>query len=569
MVVGKGDSIGQLYILLAADTKGLDKADQKVKQFTEKTEKRYSALTRATAVLATATASLYASYRVLRVADEYSILQQRIKTATKATGDYASVSQQLYDISVRTGSELSANVGLFQSLARVSGNLAATNTEMLKLTQVVNQLGVIGGATTGDMKFGLIQFTQAMGEGIFRAQEFNSILENMPEVANRIAKGMNMTTSELRKAVIEGRLLSTDVFEALLKQSEEINEEFQDLDKSIGRSLSSLFTTLTRISGEWFKQQGIIDSIAGGIDTLTNKLNKMGGSGFFKKFGKGFAMAMGGATQEQIDVEIKQMEESNRKKEELRQQDINNQAAKEQKMKEIMVAANDERERLLTLNALFETDIFKKTGQDTLQTQATNFRKGIGMAAQHSKEFFAIQKAFLLATAIMETPSAIMSAFNFGNKLGGPPVGLAMAGIASAFSGVQIGAIAGASYSGGRQTGGSVNPNRMYRVNENGPEMLTMGNQEFLLTGSRGGNITARNNMSNGSPTVVNVSIINTGEPMQVKAEKTDTAEGFNLELLLDRADQRVAAGIRNGDGATNQAISSVFNLNRTAGAIN
>jgi hypothetical protein len=56
---------------------------------------------------------------------------------------------------------------------------------------------------------------------------------------------------------------------------------------------------------------------------------------------------------------------------------------------------------------------------------------------------------------------------------------------------------------------------------------------------------------------------------MQVQAEKTDTAEGFNLELLLDRADQRVAAGIRNGDGATNQAISSVFNLNRTAGAIN
>jgi hypothetical protein len=45
-------------------------------------------------------------------------------------------------------------------------------------------------------------------------------------------------------------------------------------------------------------------------------------------------------------------------------------------------------------------------------------------------------------------------------------------------------------FSGGRATGGPVSPNRLYRVNESGAEMLSVGNRDYLMMGSQGGNVT-------------------------------------------------------------------------------
>jgi tape measure domain-containing protein len=53
------------------------------------------------------------------------------------------------------------------------------------------------------MKNGLLQFSQAMSSGTVHAEEFNSILENMPEVANRIAGGLGYVG---RAAPADGRI---------------------------------------------------------------------------------------------------------------------------------------------------------------------------------------------------------------------------------------------------------------------------------------------------------------------------------------------------------------------------
>jgi hypothetical protein len=41
----------------------------------------------------------------------------------------------------------------------------------------------------------------------------------------------------------------------------------------------------------------------------------------------------------------------------------------------------------------------------------------------------------------------------------------------------------------GRAAGGAVLPGQTYRVNENGPEMLEMDGRNYLMMGSRGGNV--------------------------------------------------------------------------------
>ena len=229
---------------------------------------------RAVKFLGAATAaylSLRTAKQLLLIADRYQALQTRIKTATKATGDYTKVSRELSAISKETGSALLDSVEIFQRVARAAPELGATTDEVLELTRSVQQLGVISGASGVAMKMGLLQLGQGLGAGVFRAEEFNSILENLPEVASRIAKGMGLTVGQLRRMVIAGKLLSKDVFESLKGQAGEINEDFSEIALTIERAGSST-------ANSWQRFLGVLDKAYDGTSRLATVIQGIGDS---------------------------------------------------------------------------------------------------------------------------------------------------------------------------------------------------------------------------------------------------------------------------------------------------
>ncbi|MDH5393951.1 MAG: tape measure protein [Gammaproteobacteria bacterium] len=194
---------------------------------------------------------VYVALRVARglilQADAFKVLSVRIKTATKDTGDYVRVSKQLYDISQSNGQTVKTSVALFQSIGRAAPELDATNQEILKVINSVEQLGVISGVASANQKAGLLQLSQGFSSSIFRAEEFNSLLENIPEVAKRIAKGMNLTTGELRQLIVDGQVLSKDVFESLKSQAADIAADFADIPDSVERSESRFVNAWSRM----------------------------------------------------------------------------------------------------------------------------------------------------------------------------------------------------------------------------------------------------------------------------------------------------------------------------------
>lgn len=214
--------------------------------------------------------------QALKMADSYNTLNQRIKTATLSTKDYVAVSDQLAKISAKNGASLADTVKLFQNIARTRTELGVTNKEILTLTNTIQQLGVIGGSSTEEMGMALRQFSQSMAGGIVRAEEFNSIVENMPELADRIARGLGVTQGQLRQLMLDGKLLSKDVVSVLLKQSEEIDKQFS----AMPRSMAMAFQALTDKTGLALAK---IDQVTGAtkltvkvIDELANSVEKLG-----------------------------------------------------------------------------------------------------------------------------------------------------------------------------------------------------------------------------------------------------------------------------------------------------
>lgn len=223
--------------------------------------------------LGIAAAVIYAGKQSLVTADQVDVLQDRIKDATKATGDFESVWDGITSTAIKTGSAIDSNVDLVQRLAIASKDLGATNGEILQLNETVQKLGIVSGATSEGLKNGTTQLAQGLGEGVFRAQEFNSLLENIPAVANMIAKNLGKSTAELRSMVLAGNLTSKMVFDALIEGSEEADKRFSEIPPRLQRSWTSMLTAISLGVDDINGKLKITEGLAGGFQSIADTIN--------------------------------------------------------------------------------------------------------------------------------------------------------------------------------------------------------------------------------------------------------------------------------------------------------
>ena len=246
----------KLSLVLTANGKLLSsevrKAGQSVSKFSQQTDKAARSANKTSSALAKIGhyGATYLGVRFLltmasdamQAADNQKLLASRIELATDRTGNFSAVYGKLTAMSLQNHVALSTTVDLFQNLARVAPELGRNTNEVLQLTDSIQKLGQVSGADQTALKNALRQFSQSMASGIVRAEEFNSIIENTPALANAIADGMGTTVGQLRLAVVEGKVLSDDVFAAVLSQTDTINKQFAKLPLTIARSKQDFAT---------------------------------------------------------------------------------------------------------------------------------------------------------------------------------------------------------------------------------------------------------------------------------------------------------------------------------------
>lgn len=224
--------LGELTVDIGADTSDLKRAGKEVKRTAGDMEKSFKRV--GSAIVAAL--SFQAIKNTILLADRMNMLDARIRNVTKSAKDFRIVRQGIRDIAKETGSSIQSIATLSQNLLIASESMGATADQVVAMTSSLNKLGQIGGSSAEQMGNAMLQFGQAMAGGIVRAEEFNSIIENTPLIAQAIAKGMGMNIGALRKMVIEGKVLSEDVFKALEGQAEEINRKFAQMPLTIQRA---------------------------------------------------------------------------------------------------------------------------------------------------------------------------------------------------------------------------------------------------------------------------------------------------------------------------------------------
>ncbi|MGJ7631136.1 tape measure protein [Citrobacter freundii] len=211
-------------------------------------------------------------------ADNMSQLNARIERLTGSAAAASQTMQSLMRISSATGGSLQDTEKLWETLSTALRDTGATNGQIIQLTETLQKIGRIGGSSAEEMANALRQFGQSISSGTVRAEEFNSILEQMPELVRQIATGMGVGVGELRQMMLDGKLSAEDALNAIQKQTGSVNAEFEKLPRTLSQAnaalTNSFLTMVDNVNQATGASNGmvlVIDSLAVAIGRLTGQ----------------------------------------------------------------------------------------------------------------------------------------------------------------------------------------------------------------------------------------------------------------------------------------------------------
>ena len=170
-------------------------------------------------------AGAYAGFRLAQQAVQTGIRREESERRLK----FLARSYQEVDAAQRLAIESGRKFGLSitesnRAFAQLYGRLRPLGISLQDINTAFigfNTAAKVSGATAQESAGALLQLTQALGSGVLRGQELNSVLEQAPGLVVALTKELDVPISKIRKLAQEGKITSEVVIRALQRAGEE------------------------------------------------------------------------------------------------------------------------------------------------------------------------------------------------------------------------------------------------------------------------------------------------------------------------------------------------------------
>ena len=205
-------------------------------------------------------------------ADSYAMLSAKIQQSTKDSGNFEQAIAGVHQIALQTNSTLDNTGTLFTRLNTVAKDMGKSQQFALDMTSTVTKAIQLGGSSTQEAEAAVQQFIQAMQGGVLRGEEFNSIMEGGYGLAEALAKGLGVTTGELRKMAEAGELSAERVLAALAKQKAGVDAQYAEMPLTISNALQKIATSWQILIGEMDQFNGASATVANALSVIADNL---------------------------------------------------------------------------------------------------------------------------------------------------------------------------------------------------------------------------------------------------------------------------------------------------------
>lgn len=212
---------------------------------------------------------------LVQMADAYTNIQNRLKTVTSGSDELANATSRLLAIANATRQSFATTAQVYSRVASASQQLGLSQEELLDFQLSLNKAVALSGATSTEASNALIQLAQGLGAGALRGDELNSVLEQLPTVADVIAERLGVTRGHLRGLAEDGKITSQIVIEAFKDASSQLDSDFANSVATISQSFQVLQNNVTNSVGEWLAASGAAETLSDTILLLANNLDKL------------------------------------------------------------------------------------------------------------------------------------------------------------------------------------------------------------------------------------------------------------------------------------------------------
>ena len=207
--------MAQANVRLTVDASGATRALQGVQNKTNQLQRAFGGLRTAIGGIGL---TLLARKTIL-ASTTFDKLNQRLKIITKDNGSYSD--------SLKLAEQAQSKFGLssieaLEAVTNLQARLGPLGTSMEDISTIFNGFNtaaILSGASTQEQAGAMRQLTQALGSGVLRGDEFNSISEQMSAVLKPIADQLGVNVGQLRAMAAEGKI-TKDVVVAAFKKIE-------------------------------------------------------------------------------------------------------------------------------------------------------------------------------------------------------------------------------------------------------------------------------------------------------------------------------------------------------------
>lgn len=188
----------------------------------------------------------------------------------------------IYQSAERARGSYQATADAVSKLGTMAGDAFASSGEIVAFMEQVNKQFTIAGTSASGMDAAMLQLTQAMGSGVLRGEEYNSILEQAPNIIETIANYLDVPKGKLKEMAAEGVITADVIKAAMFAAADETNAKFEAMPKTFGQIATSFRNTalmafqpvlskLNAIANSASFQQ-FVSSVAAGAATIAEGL---------------------------------------------------------------------------------------------------------------------------------------------------------------------------------------------------------------------------------------------------------------------------------------------------------
>ena len=168
---------------------------------------------------------------IAKASDENSLRNSRLGMVTN---DVAGLKQKTFAASQQSGADYGQQLDSIAKLKMLTKGLF-NDAEAVKFTSTLDKAFKVSGTSAGEASAAMYQLNQAMTSGKLQGDEFRSVMENAPILAQKIAESMGVSMAQLKKLGSEGKITSDVIKKAVLGSADDIEAKYKQMPLTFGK----------------------------------------------------------------------------------------------------------------------------------------------------------------------------------------------------------------------------------------------------------------------------------------------------------------------------------------------